>query len=275
MQIMYEQDALKRIEVDTAKVEQFLREQGVTQKKINRLRIHVHHAPSAQQRSDLIAQGDGENAWGLYSGPRDVYLFTNKRPQPMALSLNRTLFHELRHFMRNGYRRGETKLPHAHRPSEIDAYTFAAEHAPLQTLVSILGELSSGEDTLILAIDVLVCGVFGVTVFLRGIDHLLTCFEKGVRARMLPGGENMQEQRPGSDTPPTLEDIEKLAQELHVTFTNTKGDEWFDLMREEAPVLEGMYRTNQYGIDAAYSALIRLRTTLQAVESHQHDTNEM
>lgn len=80
----------------------------------------------------------------------------------------------------------------------------------------------------------------------------------------------MQEQIPESDNPPTLEDIERIARELGVTFTRTQGGEWFDLDRTESPVLEGMYRTTQYGINTAYGALIRLRMTQQAItESRQ------
>jgi len=80
----------------------------------------------------------------------------------------------------------------------------------------------------------------------------------------------MQEQMPGSDNPPTLEEIEILAQRLGVTFTSTEGDEWFDLDRSEPPILQGMYRTTQHGIEVAYGALKRLELTQQAItESNQ------
>lgn len=80
----------------------------------------------------------------------------------------------------------------------------------------------------------------------------------------------MQEQRPGQSTPPTLEEIKQYAQQLGVMFTN-EGGEWFDLTREEAPVLEGMYRTNQYGIDTAFGTLKRLEMAQQAISNHNQN----
>jgi hypothetical protein len=177
MQVIYADESTKRIQIDCERLKQFLLEQGLTEKKINHLRIHLQQAPSAQQRSNIAAQGDRDDVWGLYSGPHDVYLFTHDRPRPMAASLNRTLHHELRHFMKNGYRKGEIKLPYAERPSEVDAYTFASKQAPACTLLSIPGEspLSSAEDTLIqiLAIEVLLCGTFGAVVILRWLNKLV------------------------------------------------------------------------------------------------------
>ncbi len=175
MQLLYADECLTRVQIDTATVKQFLLAQGMDEKKIDRLRIHIQHEPSARQRSIIVAQGDGDKAWGLLSGLRDVYVFINDRPAPMAPSLNRTLHHELRHFMKNGYLQGEIKLPYAQRPSEVDAYAFAAEQAPVVALVSIPGEspFSRGEDALIqiLAGELVVCGLLLLRMLVRWLTQ--------------------------------------------------------------------------------------------------------
>jgi signal peptidase I len=140
MEVIYANDNLKRIRVDTAMMEQFLLAQGMDEKKIKKIRIYVQEAASEAQKNNLIAQNDNVNPWGLYSKPGDIYLFTHDRLYPMAPSLNRTLIHELRHHEKNGYRKGETLLPHAERPSEIDAKAYAEQYAPTNRLVSVVGE---------------------------------------------------------------------------------------------------------------------------------------
>jgi hypothetical protein len=173
MQVIYANERLKHIQIDAARTKQFLLAQGMDEKKIDLLRMHVQYAPSQQRQRNMMAQGDGNDAWGLYCGPRDIYLFTNRRPRPMASSLNETAFHELRHHIKNGYRPGEIKLPHKDRPSEIDAYAFAAEHAPSHALVSVTGEwpLSMEETMLqILAVELVVCGLLGACVLLRWLN---------------------------------------------------------------------------------------------------------
>ena len=53
---------------------------------------------------------------------------------------------------------------------------------------------------------------------------------------------------------PTLADIQRLARELGVRFTENRDT--FDLDKRE-PRLSGTYRNNQAGINAAFSALVR------------------
>jgi hypothetical protein len=154
-------EAFAHIKIDTAKVRALLVQHGLTDNQIDPLRIHVQHAPSEKQLKSIRAQGDGSNGtWGLHSG-NDIYVFTNKRSSPMGPSLNRTLLHELRHHIKGDYQPGEIKLPHAERPSEIDAYAFADQYAPQQMLLTIPGETPTMEEqlTAIVAIEAIVIGV--------------------------------------------------------------------------------------------------------------------
>lgn len=170
MEVIYADDKLRRIRIDTAMVEQFLQAQGMDGKKIKKIRISVQEAASETQKKDLIAQNDDIHPWGLYSKPGHIYLFTHDRPYPMALSLNKTLIHELRHHEKNGYRKGEIKLPHAKRPSEIDAKAYAEQHALANRFVSVAGEserewIAALQHPVIMnlmAIAVLECAVFGL-----------------------------------------------------------------------------------------------------------------
>jgi hypothetical protein len=163
-------EAFTHIRIDTAKVRELLLQQGLTDKQIDPLRIYVQHAPSEKQQKSIRAQCDGDGTWGLHSG-NDIYLFTNNRPRPMGPSLNKTLLHELRHHIKNDYQPGESKLPYAQRPSEIDADAFANEQAAQHTLLTIPGETPSLEEqlTTALAVEVIVIGVVG----LLGVCKLL------------------------------------------------------------------------------------------------------
>ena len=83
----------------------------------------------------------------------------------------------------------------------------------------------------------------------------------------------MQEQQPGNEKLPTLEEIGVLAHQLGVTFAVAQNGDWFDLDRFETPRLNGTYRTVQAGIDTAYDDLRRLETTQQAIsEVNQHNS---
>ena len=53
---------------------------------------------------------------------------------------------------------------------------------------------------------------------------------------------------------PTLADIQRLARELGVSFTDNRDT--FDLDKQE-PRLAGTYRNTQAGINAAFSTLVR------------------
>ena len=61
---------------------------------------------------------------------------------------------------------------------------------------------------------------------------------------------------------PTLDDIQQLAWQLGVTFTSHRDS--CDLDKQEPLWLEGTYRTNQAGINAALSSLVRLQDNLRA-----------
>lgn len=62
---------------------------------------------------------------------------------------------------------------------------------------------------------------------------------------------------------PTRDDIERLARELGVTFTSHRDS--CDLDKQEPLRLEGTYRNNQAGINAALSSLVRLQNNLHTI----------
>lgn len=69
----------------------------------------------------------------------------------------------------------------------------------------------------------------------------------------------------------TLEDVKSLAAQLDVTFTDNGPS--FDLEKQEPLALEGTYRKEQAGIDAAYSSLVRYQANLSTIPtSLKHPT---
>lgn len=170
MQIIYDAE-LTHIQIDGEKVKDLLLQHGVPEVLINPLRIYVQHAPSEKQRKSIQAQGDGSNGTGGLHHGNDIYLFTNNRPSPMGPSLNRTLLHELRHHIKCDYQPGESKLPYAQRPSEIDAFAFADQYARQHTLLTIPGEspFTPLEDKLlsVLAAELVIIGLLGVCAVSR------------------------------------------------------------------------------------------------------------
>ena len=63
---------------------------------------------------------------------------------------------------------------------------------------------------------------------------------------------------------PTLSDIKQLAEQLGVTFSGSEQQTWFDLDRDEPPILNGTYQNTASGIAAAYSDLVRHQTTMRS-----------
>jgi hypothetical protein len=124
MRIYYDDPTLRHIRVDRAGLTAFLREQGMPEHDIKRLCIRLR----PQMPKGYPSKSPADQVLGSFNLRNTVYVCTQRRAFN-ARDLNRTLLHELRHFMKRGYQPGETKIAYWDRPSEVDARQFAGQHS--------------------------------------------------------------------------------------------------------------------------------------------------
>ena len=110
MKIYYENERLKSISIDRLRLAELLDAWGVSHEDMKRLRIYI------QVRCKNTGS-PWRTATGWYNGRSSVYVYTHTDMTPARL--NRTLLHEIRHFMRHGYQPGEHHLPYTARPSNM------------------------------------------------------------------------------------------------------------------------------------------------------------
>lgn len=123
MRIYYENPALRHIRVDREHLVAFLHDQGMSDQDIKQLCIRFRDQVPQGYSSDFPA----EKILGSYNNSCSVYVCTRNR-EHKVMELNRTLLHELRHYMKNGYQPGEENITYWERPSEVDARVFAEQH---------------------------------------------------------------------------------------------------------------------------------------------------
>jgi len=101
-------------------LEAFLKDEcGISQHRVDQLTIRLVWAIPPSETDP------GESVIGRYSPGEEIILVSYQSPES-----NKTLLHEIRHFMLCGYEVGEGRYPWRRRPSEYDATGFAQVYHP-------------------------------------------------------------------------------------------------------------------------------------------------